>query len=84
MNNKLLVTTKNDLSVIYFSNWDVLYLEDVNDVNINIPKYDKVYLRDPFNNSSVYIPNETIIDTILSGSEANYYIDRVDTFARAK
>ena len=53
MYNKLLITTKNDLSVNYFSNWDILYLEECCSVDVDIPIYKKVYLRDPFNNPTV-------------------------------
>ena len=84
MYSKLLVTTKNDLSVNYFSNWDIIYLEDCSSVDVDIPIYKKVYLRDPFNNPTVYTPDGSVIDAILHKSNADYYIDRVDTFVRAK
>ena len=84
MYSRLLITTKNDLSVNYFSNWDIIYLEEYSSTDIDIPIYNKVYLRDPFNNPSVYTPDEAVIDAILHKSNADYYIDRVDTFARAK
>lgn len=84
MHSKILVTTKNDLSVNYFSSWDVIYLEECTSTNIDILGYDIAYLRDPFNNPSVYTPDEAVIDSILSKANAKYYIDRVNSFARAK
>lgn len=73
---KFLYTTHADLSLDYFSDWEVKYYDAP---DFDHEKADLVYFRDPFNDDS-YIPNPTQITKLIQEHHDAYIIDRLEDF----
>lgn len=73
---KLLYTTGNDLSLEYFTDWDVAYYYSTFD---DTRAADLVYFRDPFNDST-YIPDPEHITRLIKHHRGVQIIDRLTSF----
>lgn len=72
---KLLYTTRNDLSVPYFADWQVEYYDAISG---QIPA-DLVYFRDPFNDPA-YQVNPANIDQLMQSYQDCHIIDHLASF----
>ena len=78
MSTKVLVTTKKDLSSIYFEKhgWDIIWYGSKPVYN---GKYDIVYFRDPFNDEEV---TQDSIMRSLTDVRGTRSIDKINTYAQ--
>lgn len=72
---KLLYTTRNDLSVSYFTDWQIEYY----DTTTGQASTDLVYFRDPFNDPS-YVADTSKIDCLIKSYPSSYLIDHITKF----
>lgn len=72
---KLLYTTRNDLSVPYFTGWQVEYYDNTKGKSYA----DVVYFRDPFNDPS-YTADPQRINQLILGHQNAYSIDHIASF----
>lgn len=72
---KLLYTTRNDLSIPHFTDWQIEYY----DSTTGQASADLVYFRDPFNDPS-YIADASKIDCLIKSHPNSYLIDHITKF----
>lgn len=73
---KLLYTTHTDLSIEYFTDWDIDYYDNPCP---NPQSADLVYFRDPFNDDS-YTPNPEQINRLIKYHQGSKIVDHLTSF----